>query len=255
VRRRLDEYRRRAAGAIEGRVHEPVLRELAWAIRRFDVPVAAVDELLAGVARDLEPARYRCWSDVVEYCAGVASSVGEMCAAVFGVPAAPTERQRALGHARTLGLAMQLTNILRDVGEDAARGRCYLPDDDLEAFGLTREDVLTRSAALKDAGWRALIAFEIDRARSLYREAMPGIAMLEQDARRCATVCAAGYAEILRAIERRGGDPLSGRAVVPGARIASLLIRSGVGGTLPLAGAGAPAGPRLRELVTPGTSR
>jgi phytoene synthase len=254
VRQRLDDYRRRAMRALEGHSNEPVLRELGWAVQRFDIPAAAVDELLEGVARDLAPVAYESWAEVAEYCTGVASSVGEMCAAVFGVPASPADRELALGHARTLGIAMQLTNILRDVGEDAERGRCYLPVEDLEAFGLTREEVLTRRAAGRRSEWRQLIAFEIQRARALYREAMPGIALLARDARRCATVCAAGYADILRAIERQDGDPLSGRAVVPATRLAALVMRSWAGGIPPQIDPGAAVAPApLRELATPGT--
>ena len=108
-------------------------------------------------------------------------------------------------------MAMQLTNILRDVGEDARNGRCYLPDADLGQFGYVRADVL-RGDIGGDARWRALMAFEIARARSLYDAAMPGIALLAPDARPCATACAVGYAGILGAIEAIGYDTFSTRA-------------------------------------------
>jgi phytoene synthase len=110
---------------------------------------------------------------------------------------------------------MQLTNILRDVGEDAERGRCYLPDDDLAAFGLTRSDVLARDPSLaRDERWRPMMAYLIGRARSLYEAAAPGIALLSADSRRCATACSIGYAAILGAIEAQGYDTLSRRARV-----------------------------------------
>jgi phytoene synthase len=94
-----------------------------------------------------------------------------------------------------------LTNILRDVGEDAARGRCYLPADDLALFGITASDVLNDPLLGTQARWRALMRYEIARARALYEAAAPGIALLEGDAQRCARACAEGYAAILGAIE------------------------------------------------------
>jgi phytoene synthase len=108
---------------------------------------------------------------------------------------------------------MQLTNILRDVGEDAGRGRCYIPEEDLATFGLARDEVLEgRSGLARDARWHALMRFEIKRARALYDAAIPGIALLAPDAQRCATACARGYAGILGAIEANGFDTVSERA-------------------------------------------
>jgi phytoene synthase len=106
---------------------------------------------------------------------------------------------------------MQLTNILRDVGEDAGRGRCYLPDDELARFGLDRELVMRRTLG-RDDRWRAFMEFQVERARTLYEEAMPGIALLSPDSRRCATACAVGYAGILGAIEAIGYDTFGTRA-------------------------------------------
>jgi phytoene synthase len=111
---------------------------------------------------------------------------------------------RALRYARTLGVAMQLTNILRDVGEDARRGRCYLPDEDLAMFGIERDDVLHHPALRRDERWRPLMAFQVGRARALYEAASPGIALLAPDSQRCATACAT--------IEQNGYDTLSTRA-------------------------------------------
>src|SRR5262249_55493935 len=156
------------------------------------------------------------WAELSMYCGGVASTVGEMCAHVFGLPADADARGRALHHARTLGVALQLTNILRDVGEDAERGRCYLPTADLHAFDIPRRAVLDRTIAPADARWTALMRHEISRARTLYALAAPGLDLLAPDARCCASICARGYAEILRALERRRFDSLTGRASVSG---------------------------------------
>ena len=144
VARQLAEFERALEAALAGRPEGPVFRELRRVLDHHEVPPTVLRELLAGVARDLQPVRYETWRELVTYCEGVASTVGEMCTHVFGVPGGPAVRERALRYARTLGVAMQLTNILRDVGEDARRGRCYLPAEDLAAFGLTADDVLRR---------------------------------------------------------------------------------------------------------------
>jgi phytoene synthase len=213
ARDRLDVLRRRLDDALAGAPDDALLREVAWAVARFDVPAAALHALLDGVARDCTPPRHESWSQLEEYCHGVASTVGEMCTHVFGVPGGPAALAAALGHARVLGVAMQLTNILRDVGEDARRGRCYLPDDELSAFGLSAERILHDRAVSEDPGWRALMRFEVARARALYASAAPGIDLLAPDSRRCATACAIGYATILTRIESQGYDTIRVRAM------------------------------------------
>ena len=222
IAERLAEYRQQLDDALAGRPAGPVFRELHRAVRRHGVPAAVLHELLAGIARDCAPARYATWHELQRYCEGVASTVGEMCTYVFGVTGGPVVRRRALSHARTLGVAMQLTNILRDVGEDARNGRCYLPDEDLERFGLDRESVLAGVAA-RDLRWRALMSFEIERARALYASALPGIALLAPDAQRCASACATGYQAILGAIEGNAYDTFGMRAQLGTRARASLL--------------------------------
>ena len=212
---RLDLFSRDLELALDGKVEGPVFRELARAVRDFHIPPRTLRELLRGVGYDLSGCRYESWAGLASYCEGVASTVGEMCAHIFGVPGGRTVLPHAIRYARTLGVAMQVTNILRDVGEDAARGRCYLPDDDLAAFGLSRDEILACNGALaRDERWRPMMAFEIGRARSLYEAAAPGIALLSPDTRRCATACAVGYAAILDAIEGQDYDTLTKRARV-----------------------------------------
>jgi 15-cis-phytoene synthase len=224
VRATLALYREQLQAALAGAPSGPVMSETAWAIRRYGIPIAAVEELLNGVARDLTPADYPDWPSLAAYCEGVASSVGELCTYVFGVPGGAVVRDRAIMRARTLGLAMQLTNILRDIGEDAGRGRCYLPDDALGAVGLTREDVLARRVDVTSTAWHTLMRDQIALARALYREALPGIGLLSPDARRCAQACAVGYAAILEAIEAAGYDTISGRAHIGFRRKAALML-------------------------------
>ena len=218
----LREYRRQLDAALAGRPEGPVFRELARAAELHAVPPAVLHELLDGVARDCAPVSYARWDELALYCGGVASSVGEMCTHVFGVDGGADVRDRALTHARTLGLAMQLTNILRDVGEDARHGRCYLPDEELARFGLTVPEVM-QGALADDSRWRAFMRFEISRARALYEDAMPGIALLAPDAQRCAMACAVGYAGILGAIERNGYDTFTTRAQLGTVARASVL--------------------------------
>ena len=211
VELRLASYRRQLRDALAGRPGGPVFRELLHAVERHDIPTAVLHELLEGVASDCTPSTYATWPELYRYCEGVASTVGEMCTYIFGVVGGEEERRRAVTHARVLGVAMQLTNILRDVGEDARSGRCYLPEEDLATFGLSREDV-RRGVRPTDSRWRSLMTFEIARARSLYACAMPGIALLAPDSQRCAMACAVGYSGILGAIEQIGYDTFATRA-------------------------------------------
>lgn len=214
VVRRLQAHRRDLSEALDGRPRGPVFRELRWAIREFSMPSSAMFELLDGVARDVEPETYESWDDLERYCEGVASTVGVMCAHVFGVQGGQSQLEIAMKHARTLGVAMQLTNILRDVGEDARNGRCYLPNQELERFSIVRSEVLENTPLAGDPRWNRLMTFEIARARTLYESALPGISMLSADSQRCAAACAIGYAAILDALEQINYDSVSTRASV-----------------------------------------
>jgi phytoene synthase len=224
VEQELLRYRASVDRALAGAPDGPVFRELVRAVREFGVPRETLDELLNGVARDLTPPAYATWAELSEYCEGVAASVGAMCTYVFGVVGGEPARARAIPYARTLGVAMQLTNILRDVGEDAANGRCYLPADVLAQFGFTRERVLTDRRIATDPRWAAMMRQEIARARALYRSAAPGLDLLEPDARRCARACADGYAAILDAIEANAYDTVTTRVRVGGWKKAGLML-------------------------------
>lgn len=209
-------YRSQLHAALNGEPSSAIFREVAWVAETFDVAAAPLFELLDGVARDLVHVTPDRWLDLKSYCEGVASSVGEMCTYVFGVAGDASHRdrtmERAVGYARTLGTAMQLTNILRDVGEDARRGRCYLPLDELQAHGLSVDEVLKNSSIARDARWKPMMQFQVQRARDLYTAALPGIAMLQPDSQGCAAACASGYASILSAIERQHYDTITTRA-------------------------------------------
>ena len=170
-----------------------------------------------------------------------------MCVHVFGVTD-PASLAQAIRYARALGVAMQLTNILRDVGEDARAGRCYLPDEDLERFGVSRERILAGDVA-RDERWTSLMRFEIARARSLYECAMPGIRLLSADSRRCAAACAVGYAGILGAIERIEYDTITTRARLSTAERASVLWQAWRTPLDDAAGVGVHVAPRQDESL------
>lgn len=207
-------FRSAVTSALAGAPEGPLLRELCWTGERFAVPRRAIEDLLDGVARDIEGCEYQTWGDLQTYCEGVASSVGEMCVSVFGVTRPEQNFDPAVRAARQLGIAMQLTNILRDVGEDASRGRCYLPTSELAEFGFRPEDVVRRIPLERRGAWEDAMRAQVARARGLYREAMPAVSLLSPDAQQCALACAVGYSRILDAIERNGYDNLSRRAIV-----------------------------------------
>ena len=211
-RRQLEAYRVRLTAALDGEPDDGVMRELTRAVHRYRIPEAPLYELLDGVALDLDQCTISGWSDLERYCAGVASSVGELCAYVFCGTDGQHRVSQAIPYARHLGTAMQLTNILRDVGEDARLGRCYLPENELNSFGMTRDRVLYVSTVAHEERWKEFMRMQVERARLIYREASPGIALLSPESRRCATACATGYESILDAIEELEFDTVSTRA-------------------------------------------
>jgi phytoene synthase len=210
--RQLDTYRHQLDEALAGRPAGPVFRELQRTVSRFGVTVAALHELLDGVALDLTSTVWETWPALEAYCQGVAGSVGHMCVRIFGDQSGAGDDPAAIARARSLGVAMQLTNILRDVGEDARRGRCYLPVDELAGHGLTPGDILHNRVRPDDPRWQRVMGLQVARARRYFAAAQSGIPLLDPDARRCASACAIGYARILVAIERSGYDSLHRRA-------------------------------------------
>jgi phytoene synthase len=172
---------------------------LAWTDTRirYQIPLRYAEQLIDGVARDLTPVYYETFDQLAAYCYAVASTVGLMSMHIIGFAG-----HQALPYAIKLGVALQLTNILRDVAEDWQAGRLYLPLADLRAFGLGSSDVaaLTAGAEVSDA-WRALMHYQIERNRRLYREAIPGIQLLDRDGRFAIAAAAELYCAILEQIE------------------------------------------------------
>lgn len=181
---------------------------LAWADTRarYNIPRQYAEQLIDGVARDLTQTRYKTFEDLSVYCYGVASTVGLMAMHIIGF-----DGPRAIPYAVKLGVALQLTNILRDVGEDWRAGRVYLPQDELYEFGLSEHDL---EAGTVDDRWRRFMQFQIERNRRLYREALPGIRMLNLDGRFAVAAAAELYRAILGDIERNDTEVFSRRAFI-----------------------------------------
>jgi len=214
IARNLLSHRRDLAEAVDGRPRGPILRELRWAMREFDVSRFLMFELLDDVYRSASPARYETWEEFERDFQVEARTVGAICAQVYGIPGGVRKQKLALDHARTLGVAMRLTSVLRDAGQDALGGRCHLPDEELARFSLSRDEVTTDPSLGRDPRWHRLMTFETRRARSLYDEALPGITLLSEDSQRCAAACAIGYAAILDALEHMRYNALEARASV-----------------------------------------
>lgn len=181
---------------------------LAWAdtLRRYAIPVHYAHQLVDGVARDLDATRYATFEELAEYAYGVASTVGLMSMHIVGF-----DGPEAVPYAVKLGVALQMTNILRDVREDWQRGRLYLPQDELAAFGLHEGDI---AAGRTDERWLAFMRFQIERNRRLYAEGLPGVAMLHRDGRFAIAAAIRLYAAILQDIEAHKGDVFHRRAHV-----------------------------------------
>lgn len=206
--RRREELARCYAG--DPPAGDPVLVALADAVRRFAIPRRHLEHLLEGVEWDLRISRYPDFAALEEYCDRVAGAVGLVSLHVFGFtdPAAPA-------HARDLGVALQLVNIMRDVAEDADRGRIYLPQDEMRAHGVSEEDLLEGVAG---PGFRALMEDQGARAREYFARGERLLPLLDRRARMCVSILAGLYREILTSIEARDYDVLAGRVALSTSR-------------------------------------
>lgn len=221
-------WRREVAACFEaGRPVTPQGQALAPLVTRFNLPRSAFDALVEGVEMDIGSRRYETFDELYEYCLRVASAVGLMCVEIFGY-----RDRRARQYAIDLGVALQLTNILRDVPGDLARGRVYLPQEDLRRYGVTEDD-LRREAAeagrgVRSAAVRALLAHQAGRAREYYARAAASLP--PGDARRlvAAEIMGAIYFAILEKIEHHDYDVFSGVIRIPRPRRAWIALRTWV---------------------------
>ncbi len=172
-------------------------------VRRFEIPREYFDAIVDGAQMDLTVTRYATFEDLYRYCYRVASAVGLVCIHIFGFHGAEARR-----YAESCGIAFQLTNILRDVREDAAMGRIYLPQEDLDAFGYPEEHV--RNGLFNDT-FRRLMGFQVERARRYYDEALPLLALVQPSSRACLAAMIGIYRACLEEIPRRQYDVYSQR--------------------------------------------
>jgi 15-cis-phytoene synthase len=189
-----------------GRSDDPVLRAVVHTVRSFDIDPACFRRFLASMAMDLTVDRYETYEDLARYMDGSAAVIGEMMLPILE-PLSPEARQPA----RELGDAFQLTNFLRDIGEDLDRGRVYVPQEDIDRFG-ARPAFEARTVT---PGFVDLMRFEIERTRALYDAADVGVRLLPPSSARCIRTARDLYSRILEQIEAAGYDVFSSRARLP----------------------------------------
>ncbi|MEJ5212209.1 MAG: presqualene diphosphate synthase HpnD [Burkholderiales bacterium] len=206
ARIKLAWWREELGNLYRGQPQHPVSRALLPAVRHHDLPREQFEEIIDGMEMDLEHHRYADFKALQLYCYRVASVVGQLAATVFGA-----SDRRTLKYAHDLGLAFQLTNIIRDVGEDARRNRIYLPLDELARFGVSEQDIL---AGRHTPAFRALMAFQASRARELYARALAQLPAADRRNQRPGLAMSAIYQALLTEIERDGFQVLDRRTAL-----------------------------------------
>jgi len=178
----------------------------AWAdtLNRYHIPRRYALQLIDGVARDLSQTRYQTFDELATYCYGVASTVGLMSMYIIGF-----KGHEAVPYAIKLGVALQLTNILRDVGEDFRNGRVYLPREELVFYGIRESDIAEGRVTKR---WRQFMRFQLERTRQLYKESWAGVKMLEREGQLAIGAASTFYSGILDEIEKNDYDVFTRRA-------------------------------------------
>ena len=205
IKSRLDGWKRKLQDTYDGKSFDnPILIAFSDVLRRYHIPIEMPFELMEGVCMDLYKKRYESFDEIYDYSFKVASIVGLMTSQVFGY-----ESKEALGYAVDLGIAMQLTNILRDVGEDLTKDRIYLPQEDLNKFNVSEDELFNHrlSEPVKE-----LLAYQIDRARRYYERSDKGISMLAEDSRLPVYLARHNYSRILDKIEQNNYNVFDLRA-------------------------------------------
>jgi phytoene synthase len=214
---RLDAWEERTRALFDGHTVDDLDRVMVDTMERFPQPKQAYLDMIEGQRMDVRKHRYASFAELELYCYRVAGTVGLMSQAVMGLDPAYTsapwsERPDPTQAAIALGIANQLTNILRDVGEDRARGRIYLPEDEMKRFDYAESDLL--AGRLND-NWRALMTFQLARAREWFARSEDGVRWLSADARWPVWASLRLYRGILDVIERQDFDVFNRRAFVP----------------------------------------
>lgn len=203
ARAKLAWWRGEVQALYAGQPSHPVTQALKQAIGTYRLPQEAFEEVIDGMEMDLDTLRYPDFKQLNLYCHRVAGVVGEVAALIFGVSDRAT-----LKYAHRMGLAFQLTNIIRDVGEDARRGRIYLPQDELARFGVRESDILQ---ARYSPGFSRLMDYQCQRAQSTYDEALALLPAVDRQAQRPGLAMAAIYRTLLQEIQADGCKVLDRR--------------------------------------------
>src|SRR5512135_353873 len=203
ARTTLNWWRGEVAAVYGGKPTHPVCLALVPVVRQFNMAQEHLLEIIDGMEMDLDLPRYADFKSLQLYCYRVASVVGLLSAEIFGY----TDRQ-TLKYAHDLGIAFQLTNIIRDVGEDARRNRIYLPMDEMQQFGVTAADILN---GRETEGFRKLMAFQIERARHYYQQALDHLPAVDRKAQRAGLIMAAIYRAVLDEVVASGCHVLKER--------------------------------------------
>ena len=199
-------WRAEVANLFAGQPQHPVTRALEPHRDSYGLSAARLNEIIDGMEMDLRQSRYLDWAGLEAYCYRVASVVGLLAAGIFGYRDA-----RTLDYAKHLGIAFQLTNIIRDVGEDARKNRVYLPVEDLRRYGVPAADLLQ---ARETPAFRELMQFEAERARGYYAAAMSALPPADRRAQRPGLIMAAIYRALLEEIQRDGFRVLTQRTAL-----------------------------------------
>jgi 15-cis-phytoene synthase len=218
ARMKLAWWRAEVAALDGGSPGHPVMQALVVARSRFNLPTEQLGEIIDGMEMDLDHARYADFKALQLYCYRVASVVGLLAAEIFGY-----SDRRTLKYAHDLGLAFQLTNIIRDVGEDARRGRIYLPLEELARFGVTEADILQ---GRESDAFRALMAFQGERARGYYAKAMAQLPAADRKRQLAGLIMAAIYRTLLDEIAADGYPVLRAHISLPPARKLWLALKT-----------------------------
>jgi phytoene synthase len=221
--RQLAEYRRRLEQCLHGRPSSPIFLALQDTILRYRVPPEYFWQLIDGVEMDLTVRRYPTFADLRRYCYGVASTLGLICIEIFGY----RDGQQARQHAEDLGIALQLTNILRDIREDAQRDRIYIPQDEMERFRYSEADMFNGVA---NEAFLHLMQFQVERAREYLEQGRKLLPLLPRRSRACAAVLQSIYSTILQRVEAQPSAVLRERVSLSGSQKLALagreLVRS-----------------------------
>lgn len=199
-----------------GESQDPIIRVFILVAKAYGIPIAYPLDLLNGVAMDVQQTRYKTFDELSLFCYRVAAVVGLMMTHVLGY-----KDERAFDYARQLGIAMQLTNILRDIKEDKEMGRLYIPQADLAQFGVTEQDIFNEKMTPQ---LRALMKFQVERAHQYYIEAIPGISLLKTESQYAIYSAARIYRGILRKIEDRDYNPFLNRVFVSSTQKVGILL-------------------------------